>query len=148
MKQHPAFTELRRIWMADQCRRFPSIPATEGHHAVPKFTDKTANGLTRCVLTWIRLHGGQAERINTMGRQIKTKSGRQVYIKTTGSKGSADISAVIAGRAVKIEVKIGRDRQSNKQKQYADAVTNAGGVYYIARNFPDFVEWYNQNFTK
>jgi hypothetical protein len=145
MTPHPAFFELRTLWLTDQRRRFPAMDGkSDGYFACPKFTDKTANGLTRCIITFIRLNGWQAERINTMGRQIKAKSGRMVYIKTTGSKGSADISAVINGLAVKIEVKIGRDRQSDKQQQYQQAVESAGGVYYIAHNYQAFREWINQ----
>jgi hypothetical protein len=62
--------------------------------------------------------------------------------------GSADISATINGRSVKIEVKIGKDRQSEAQRQYQAAIEQAGGLYYIARDFSTFVAWYNQNFGK
>jgi hypothetical protein len=60
--------------------------------------------------------------------------------------GTADISATIRGRSVKIEVKIGRDRQSDAQKRYQASIEAAGGIYYIARNIDDFMQWYNQTF--
>lgn len=60
--------------------------------------------------------------------------------------GTADISATIRGRSVKIEVKIGRDRQSEAQKRYQASIEAAGGIYYIARNIDDFMQWYNQTF--
>jgi hypothetical protein len=65
------------------------------------------------------------------------------WTKGTGTAGSADISATIKGRSVKIEVKIGKDRQSEAQKKYQEMIERAGGVYIIAKNFDEFVEWYN-----
>lgn len=123
-----------------------------------KYRDDSANGLTRCIIDYIRLHGGQAERVNTMGvpidhrRQVTDVLGHSRRIgsvewrKGGGTVGSADISAVINGKAVKTEVKIGRDRQSEAQKAYQKQVEAAGGLYYVARDFTSFVQWYHQNF--
>lgn len=125
---------------------------------LPKtYTDKTANGLTKMIIDWINYNGGQAERINTTGRLIKAKTykdvmgitktiGQDKWIKGTGTLGSADISATIEGKSVKIEVKIGRDKQSDVQKQYQDAIEKAGGIYYIAKDFDTFYNWYNETF--
>ena len=121
------------------------------------YTDKTANGLTKMIIDWINYNGGQAERINTTGRLIKAKTykdvmgitktiGQDKWIKGTGTLGSADISATIQGKSVKIEVKIGRDKQSDVQKQYQEAIEKAGGIYYIAKNFDTFYNWYNETF--
>lgn len=121
------------------------------------YTDKTANGLTKMIIDWINYNGGQAERINTTGRLIKAKTykdvmgitktiGQDKWIKGTGTLGSADISATIQGKSVKIEVKIGRDKQSDVQKQYQEAIEKAGGIYYIAKDFDSFYNWYNETF--
>jgi hypothetical protein len=78
----------------------------------------------------------------------RTKTiGSTKYIPTTGTKGSADISATIAGKSVKIEVKIGKDRQSEHQKVYQDQIENAGGDYFIAKDFDSFYNWFS-NFIK
>ena len=111
----------------------------------PKRSDKTANGLTRCIVDYILLNGGQAERISITGRPQQIGN----HIKWTKSHmtvGTADISATIQGRSVKIEVKIGTDRQSDKQRQYQAAIERAGGIYYVARDFDSFVDWYNTTF--
>lgn len=122
--------------------------------------DDTANGLTRCIIAYLKYKGWQAERINTTGipidsrRQVTDITGRTRSIggvqwrRGGGTVGSADISATIGGRSVKIEVKIGKDRQSEAQRQYQAAIEQAGGLYYIARDFSTFVAWYNQNFGK
>jgi hypothetical protein len=64
----------------------------------------------------------------------------------TGTRGTADISATIAGKSVKIEVKIGSDRQSPAQHEYQKAVEQAGGIYFIASSFEQFMDWYNVKF--
>nr|MDQ3022693.1 hypothetical protein [Bacteroidota bacterium] len=68
--------------------------------------------------------------------------GSTKWIKGTGTNGTADISATIKGRSVKVEVKIGTDKQSSFQKKYQLDIENAGGYYFIARNFQDFYDWY------
>ena len=125
-----------------------------------KHRDDTANELTRCIIDYIEYKGGQAERINTTGipidsrRQVTDITGRTRNIgsltwRPSGSTvGSADISATINGRSVKIEVKIGKDRQSEAQRRYQQAIERAGGLYYIARNFTEFHSWYRQNFMQ
>lgn len=123
-----------------------------------KHRDDTANGLTRCIIAYIKYKGGQAERINTTGvpidrrRQVTDVLGRSRTIGSVewrrggGTVGSADISATIKSKAVKIEVKIGHDRQSPAQRQYQQAVEQAGGLYFVAKDFTSFVAWYHQNF--
>jgi len=118
---------------------------------IPKtmYKDSTANGLTKAICDYINYHGYQAERINTMGtaREKKTTAGKVIgvtWTKGTSTAGSADISATIKGRSVKIEVKIGKDRQSEAQKRYQEMIERAGGTYIIAKDFDSFVEWYNQ----
>jgi hypothetical protein len=104
--------------------------------------------------------GGQAERISSQGQyregaKIQVGSGMMAHTKqlpgkwTPGqsTKGTADISATIRGRSVKIEIKQ-KDKQSEAQKQYQQAIENAGGVYIIVRNFDDFVIWYNDFISK
>jgi hypothetical protein len=122
---------------------------------IPKtmYKDSTANGLTKAICDFINYQGYQAERINTMGtaREKKTTAGKVIgvtWTKGTSTAGSADISATIKGRSVKIEVKIGKDRQSEAQKRYQENIEKAGGIYYIARNFDDFVDFFNDFVNK
>ena len=107
------------------------------------YTDKTANGLTKMIIDWINFNGGQAERISTTGRYLVAQ---RKWIKGTGTKGSADISATIQGKSVKIEVKIGKDKMSEDQHKYKQSIESAGGIYYIAKDFDSFYVWYNKTF--
>ena len=112
--------------------KYPMIPVE--YLAPRKYRDDTSNGLTKCIIHYIRLAGGQAERITNTGRQItRHKSYEDVvgfqrniinthWIPGTGSNGTADISATINGRSIKIEVKIGCDRQSEAQRLYQTCI--------------------------
>ena len=102
----------------------------------------TANALTWQIIRFIQRHGGQAERVAVMGVP-REAGGRTIWTHTNMTVGTADISATIQGRSVKIEVKIGTDRQSEAQKRYQNDIEQAGGIYYIARTFEEFLKWYN-----
>lgn len=157
-KKPEAVKQLETMADAEQQRQHPNFPPK--YLAKSKYRDDTANGLTRCIVDYIRLQGGQAERINTTGipkdtrQQVTDILGRTRTIGSVtwrtggGTPGSADISATIRGRSVKIETKIGKDRQSEAQRQYQDAIEAAGGLYYIAKTFTEFVNWYTQQFGK
>lgn len=65
---------------------------------------------------------------------LKDNTGRLVRY---GLSGSSDIIAIIAGRFVGIEAKVGRDTQRPNQQRFAEAVRKAGGVYILARSVDD-----------
>jgi hypothetical protein len=124
------------------------LPSTE-------WADNSANSLTKSIIFYINATGNQAERIGSQGQyregaKIQVGTGEIAYTKQLpgkwtpgqGTKGTADISATINGKSVKIEVKYGRDVQSEVQKQYQQKIESAKGIYYIARDFDTFVEWY------
>lgn len=54
-----------------------------------------------------------------------------------GLSGSSDIIAIIKGRFVGIEAKVGKDRQRGNQANFATAVRKAGGIYILARSVDD-----------
>ena len=129
----------------------PSMP--ESYIPLTDWKDNSANSLTKSVIAWITYMGGQAERISSQGqyREGKKIAVGEGYKQLPGkwtpgqsTKGTADISATIRGRSVKIEIKYGRDIQSEVQKQYQASIERAGGVYIIVRTFDEFVEWYQK----
>jgi hypothetical protein len=144
---------LKHLKQEAMLESYPNVPRYA--LSAPKYEDKTANGLTKCIIEFLQLSNHQAERINTMGRPIdnrkqvtdvigRTKTiGSMTWGKSTATKGSADISATIQGRSVKIEVKIGADRQSEDQKVYQANIEKSGGKYWIAKNFDDFIKKYD-----
>jgi len=157
MKKHTRDL-LQELFLAHHREKFPNFP----EYARPKqmFSDKTANGLTKCIINFLQWSGWQAERISVTGRRVdntrivsdvvgfQRKIGSVQYIKSAMTPGSADISATICGRSVKIEVKIGADRQSQVQKNYQLQVEKAGGIYIIAKDFESFLNWYDNFITE
>jgi len=144
--------ELTQLALKAKRAKYPSLP--EYALTVPRYTDKTANGMTKAIIDYLKFEGWQAERISVTGRYIDQsrtyvdilghhkKIGSGKWIPTSGQKGTADISATIKGRSVKIEIKIGKDKQSNDQLTYQKQVEDAGGVYFIARDWKGFIDWY------
>ena len=54
-----------------------------------------------------------------------------------GIPGQADITGVITGRRIDIEVKTDTGRQSIEQREYQARITFAGGIYVLARSLDD-----------
>ena len=105
------------------------------------FRDDRANDLTRCVVEYIRLRGGFASRINSTGvYNQKLKK----YIPGTSRRGLADVMGVYRGKSLHVEIKIGRDKQSEHQKRVEAEVIRSGGLYFIARDFESFKQWFDK----
>ncbi|MCE3279693.1 MAG: hypothetical protein K0S44_1884 [Bacteroidetes bacterium] len=151
-----ALNELTMLYFKRKREQYPNFPIE--YIAQPKYKDTSANGLTRCIVEFLNMSNHQAERISNAGRYIDQKKtyidtlgikrtiGTGKYIPGTGTNGTADISATINGKSVKVEVKIGRDKQSEDQENYQSAIEAAGGLYFVARDFESFHVWYNHNF--
>lgn len=147
-----AIKHLKELHLSANRLKYPSLP--EYARVTPRYTDKSANGLTKCIIDFLKLSGNQAERVNNTGRPIDKRQqvvdaigrvrtvGTMQWIPGTGTRGTSDISSTIHGRSVKIEVKIGHDRQSEAQKRYQAEVERAGGLYVIASSFEQFYNWY------
>lgn len=135
--------ELRRL-ACDQIRtKYPNLP--EPAICSPKYSDKSANDLTRAIVDFIMLSGGWATRISTTG-QMRPGGGTETnpkmkWVYGTSKRGTADIHAVFCGKHLSIEVKLGNDRQSIYQKQVEQQVNAAGGLYYLARDFESFFQF-------
>ena len=151
-----AVRELERMADAEVQKRYENV---EAKYLCPRrYRDDDANSLTRCVIDFLNLSGHLAERINCTGRYMDRSQtfedvtgkvrtiGTGQWIPTSGMKGTADISATINGRSVKIEIKM-KDKQSEVQREYQRRIEAAGGIYLIVRSFAEFMDWYNQ-FTK
>ena len=142
---------LKNLKIEEHKKKFPSIP----EYAIPKpkYSDTTANGLTKCIIDFVNMKGYLAERTNTMGRVIdgrktytdaigqKKTIGSMKYIPSTGMVGSSDIKVYINGKIIAVEVKM-KDKQSEAQKQYQLRIEQAGGQYWIVRNFEEFYNKY------
>ncbi len=130
--------ELKKLSAAAKAERYPLVP----DYALPrtKVKTSTANGLTKAIVDWLILNGCWATRVSSAGRYLPLMG---KYIPSTTKRGTADIHAVIGGKHVSIEVKVGKDRMSEAQRKVKADVERSGGVYFVARSFDEFVTFYN-----
>lgn len=137
-KKPEAIKELERQYHEAKKLKYPKAP--KEYLVYTKFRDDKTNDLTKCVMAYTRLQGYFIERINSSGRFINGK-----WIKGTGTNGTADLSAIINGKSVKIEIKCKatKDRQSEAQKKYQKQVEKAGAVYIVVGTFEEFFNWLN-----
>jgi len=70
-------------------------------------------------------------RVNTMG-VYDAKRGKYRRIWDVHSVGRADIIACMNGKYVEVEVKVGKDKQSENQAMHEEIVKHCGGVYILA----------------
>lgn len=136
-----AVKELER--MCDEYRKRKNPDAPKKY-----YTDKTAHELEKCIINYCYLFGVFAEKVQSMGRTIF--KGQPIYVRNSNTTGQADLSLIINGKAVKVEVKcrFTKDRyQNDAQKAYQKKVERAGGIYIIIRDFAEFKQWFD-NFLK
>lgn len=149
---------LEDLYLKYTKKNYPNFP----EFAIPpeKFTDNSANELTKTICKFITYIGGQAERISNQGQfrdntkvvtdvlGRKRKIGSATWTKGQGTNGTADISATLPikmkngqtiGLSLKIEVKFGKDRMSQAQARYKEEIEKTGGRYLIAKDFDSFI---------
>lgn len=136
-KKPDAVKHLEQLLYEDDCRRHPS---TDPRYIARRIMrDDTAGGLTQCIVKYVRLQGAFASRLNNTGVY---RGGR--YTRSTSRRGLPDILITGRnGRSIFVEVKAGRDRMSQWQKAVRNDQQQAGGLYYLARNFTDFKTWFD-----
>lgn len=144
-----------QLYLKNKLENYPSFIGRENCIPPANIKEAGANDLTRLVIDFIIFNDGQAERISSMGRYIdgtkqvtdcigrKRTIGTGKYVKSTTTNGTADISATIKGRSVKIEIKWQKDKQSDDQKKYQQSIEKSGGIYIIVKTFDDFVDWFD-----
>lgn len=144
-----------QLYLKNKLENYPSFIGRENCIPSADTKENGANSLTRLVINFLEFNGCQAERINSSGRYIdgskqvtdcigrKRTIGTGKYIKSTTTNGTADISATIKGRSIKIEIKWQKDRQSDDQKKYQQSIEKSGGIYIIVKTFDDFVDWFD-----
>jgi hypothetical protein len=153
--------ELKRLKLEYIKRTAPGFHKASGGDTmhIKPWTDKTTNGLTKAIIDWLTYSGHYANRINTQGQARVKKIPRYSlisgkieytdkveYTKSMTAKGTPDIDAIINGLPVKIEVKAGKDRIRDEQVRQGNRITAAGGIYFVARNMDQFVNWYRKTF--
>lgn len=148
-KKPESLKVLERMHIEMYALKYPNVP----RYAIPakKYDERTANGLTTCVVKLIEFMGGFAERINTTGLNVIDKNGKSRIVKGSSTNGSADVHATINNMSLKLEVKCkftNDNIQSDAQKEYQKKVEAVGNIYGIVREFTPFYEWLMKQLNK
>ena len=134
--------KLKELYLEKNRLKYPNLP--ESVRFAPNYTDQNTNGLTKCVIDFLKLNGFHCERTGNEGRVINN---RRVH--GTGTNGTSDIKAIINGKFIAIEIKCKatKDKQSIAQKEYQKAIELSGGIYLIVGTFGGFIDWYEKYLT-
>lgn len=130
---------LNQMKIAHWQKEYPNFPLS----AMPKpnYQCNSTNGLTACIVDFIRFNGGYVARTNTTGIMRAGK-----WTKGGGTKGAADLNCVINGQSVQVEIKFGKDTIRPAQVKQMEKVRAAGGIFYVATDLASFYQWYVSNF--
>jgi VRR-NUC domain len=132
-----ALRQLEKLADARKRERYPNVP----EHGLVKarYSDKTANDLTRAIVDCFTLSGHFATRLQSTGTY---REDLKRYVPSQQRRGLPDVFAV-----VHVEVKIGRDRLSSEQQQAIEELQAAGAAVFIAPDFQTFYQWFLTEFS-
>ena len=147
LTDNQAIKLLKEAVKARKQAQFPTVPP----YAIttPNYEDRTANGLTRCIIDFLNSQDGcRCFRISNEGVMRTNENGKSFRVQSSMQNGISDLVSSVWGRFVSIEIKIGNDRQSEAQKEYQSQIENARGYYVIVRDFKGFLNWFNLKMSK
>lgn len=73
---------------------------------------------------------------------VVTDSG---HLMKFGMSGSPDIVGCYKGKFIGVECKVGKNKQTQLQKDFGDAIMANGGEYWLIYNFEEFVNRFISN---
>lgn len=143
--------ELSEYIHKEKIKEYSNIPK----YAVPRtlYKDTTANGLAKCIKDFCEVNGIMCQRSSNEGRYrpgavVVDVIGRGRQMKGTWlpglNNGQGDLHIVLKGMSHWLEIKIGKDRQSDKQKDFEAMVKRSGGTYDIIHDWPEFYNTYSK----
>ena len=135
-----ALQHLASLELAEKRRKYPNV--NERYLVKSRFRVRDTNSLTQAVKRCLELHGCYVTRIQSQGQW---NPDLQRFTRSTTSRGTADLHAVINGQHVSIEIKWGKDKPSARQKETAKQVEAAGGVYLVVKDYETFWAWFEQH---
>ena len=138
-KKSEALKELERLSDSAKRIKYPSLK--EQFFVKSNYSDKSTNELTKAIKRYLELKGCYVQRVNTTG--IYSQKLKK-YIYSGSTNGAADLTAVVGGKHISIEIKLGRDKLSEKQKEVKAQVEKAGGIYIVVKNFQDLYDFINE----
>lgn len=127
--------------LADQrkAERSPNFPTK--YIPRSKYNDKDSNSLTRCIVDYLNLSSHFATRLQSIGTY---REDIKKFVASQQRAGLPDVMAIVAGRAIFVEVKHShsKDRLSEVQKETINALLLSGAYVFISKDFASFYDWF------
>lgn len=136
-------TMLKQLKLEHIRRTAPAFFQASGSYSmqVKPYSDRTNIGLTRCITDYLRYSGYHL---------VDRKSNRRQSFKWRKSPSQSnpeEIEAVIHGRALRIQIRIGDEPVSGQQLREKLKAESTGGLFYVARDFQSFLHWFETVFS-
>jgi hypothetical protein len=151
LSDRQAVKHLKELHLQEQKRKY-DLP----YYSCPDYSATTTNGLTKCVLAFLKLKGHFCERTGNEGRTIDKRQtvtdilgnlrtiGSVQRVRSSGMKGTSDLKAIIQGRFIAIEIKnaLTHDKLRPEQKHYQTEIEGSGGLYVVVTSFYQWCNYY------
>lgn len=147
--------DLEKLAFENLKTKYPSVPFLPK----PKYKASTKNGLTKCVIDYIRLTGGIAEKVNSNGYMKDNRKSVTDILGRTRSIGSTkwipginknaigDIHCIINGKSIRIEIKCAATKDSTESEEQIlnqKKIETAGSSLVTVTSFSDFLKLHNE----
>jgi len=146
---------LETLSREEQIQNYPTY--TDRLNDIRNNLEEAKYGLSKCIIDYIRSNGGKAEYIAATGiffdNGIRSSTYRRgdsnsiQEIVKNNLNGKASIAANINGTPIRIEINIGDKERSFEHIYCQMIIESAELIYYIAKDFPSFVDWYHTTFN-
>lgn len=128
------YLEAHKNWFKQE---YP-VSYNDGHYAPPKMpVINSGSRMDFFIVNFLIWSGHTATKVAVM-QKIKG-----MYIASGAKKGTADITATVFGKSVKLETKHGSDKPSDEQLAMQVKERKAGGIYQFTNTIEEFFVWYD-----
>lgn len=104
---------------------------------IKRFRDDSANNLTNCIQAWCKVYDAHFQRMNSQGQY---DARLKIWRKSGSTKGVSDALLVYQGKTIHIEIKYGKDKQSNVQKDMQSSIEASGGICWVIKSYDGFID--------
>ena len=138
---YEAYLWLSQIVRQAQAGQPYPLPVKEYFYSQTGHRQYLSKFLESIITKLVNKSGNFAKKVETTGAKIKTKTGKEIYVKAGHKvKGEPDVMTIIDGKIIYFEVKAGNDRLSTDQATMIARLEQAGARVYVVRTVCDVLE--------
>lgn len=119
--------------------KHPNFP--DQYRPKPKPKKSETNNLTKAVKDYATLKGAYTIRVNSQG-QYDLDLG--THRKSGSTKGVSDLILCYKGRFIGVEIKVGKDKLRDLQKEFKMNLEKAGGIFFECRSIEGFIAFFDK----